>query len=420
MRVLQINQNYKFGSTGRIMKEINDVINLSGNEGYMLSAYSIGADPNLYTMSKLPNGMASRINILKHRFIGLSGYTSFLSTQKAIRWIDKIEPDIVHLHNVHGDWINIRMLFEYLKLRQYPIVWTLHDCWSFTGRCSHFENNGCYQWRDGCFHCPNMKVYPKSYFFDFSNKMWKDKKQWLSGFKEMRIVTPSDWLGNYVKESMLRCYPVVTINNGIDLTQFRWKKTKSKYLLKENRHVVLGVASSWTKWKGLDDIIKLHSILDPVKYVIVVVGLNARQYESMPEGIVSLKRTKNAAELAEIYSQASVFINPTYQDNYPTVNLEAIACGTPVVTYETGGSVESVTPETGLIVKKGDLNAMAEAIETICNSNINYSEKCITYAQQHFNKSDRYQDYLALYESIKMGHHPETAQNRIVSGNSEL
>jgi len=245
-----------------------------------------------------------------------------------------------------------------------------------------------------------MKVYPKSYFFDFSNKMWKDKKQWLSGFKEMRIVTPSDWLGNYVKESMLSCYPVITINNGIDLTQFRWKQTKSKYLLNENRHVVLGVASSWTTWKGLDDIIKLHSILDPVKYVIVVVGLNTRQYESMPKGVISLKRTKNVAELAEIYSQASVFINPTYQDNYPTVNLEAIACGTPVITYETGGSVESVTPETGLIVKKGDFKAMAEAIETICNSNKNYTEQCMAYAQQHFNKSDRYQDYLALYESI--------------------
>ena len=400
MRVLQINQNYNFGSTGRIMKEINDSIVNSGNEGYMLAAYANGNDEHLYVMEALPIDWAVRKNLVINRVTGLTGYKAKRRTRNALKWIDSIKPDIIHLHNIHGDWIHLETLFDYIKKNTIPLVWTLHDCWSFTGRCSYFDNLQCFKWLDKCEKCPDLTVYPKSYFFDFSKKMYKDKKDWFTGLNNPTIVTPSKWLANYVRQSYLGNYNVQVINNGIDLSQFERKQTRSKYIGDDKRRVVLGVAASWTPRKGLEDIIKLKSLLNPAQYVLVVVGLNSKQFDSLPKGIIGVKRTKNVAELAELYSQASVFINPTYQDNYPTVNLESIACGTPVITYETGGSVESVSPDTGLVVKKGDINAMAEAIIKVCESGVDYSEKCITYGQCHFGKNDRYQEYLSLYEKI--------------------
>ncbi|MBP3253729.1 MAG: glycosyltransferase [Bacteroidales bacterium] len=398
MKILQINQNYNFGSTGRIMKEINDSIVNSGNEGFMLVAYANGMDAHLYVMESLPTEWAIKKNLIINRLTGLTGYKAKRRTRKAIKWIESVKPDIIHLHNIHGDWIHLESLFDYIRKNNTPVVWTLHDCWSFTGRCSHFDNLQCFRWLIKCKKCPDLAVYPKSYFFDFSEKMYADKKKWFSGLSCATIVTPSKWLADYVKQSFLGNYEVQVINNGIDLTQFDRKQTRSKYLGNDGRKVVLGVAASWTQRKGFDDIIKLHMILDPNQYVIVVVGLNAKQYDSLPEGIIGVKRTKNVMELAELYSQASVFVNPTYQDNYPTVNLEAIACGTPVITYETGGSVESITPETGIVVKKGDINAMADAILKVCEASVDYSEQCISYAQHHFDKNDHYQEYISLYE----------------------
>lgn len=400
MKILQINQNYNFGSTGRIMKEISDSIRDCGHESYMIAAYANGHDTNLYKMENLTTDIAVKKNLIITRLTGLTGYRAKRKTYEAIKWIENITPNVIHLHNIHGDWINLELLFDYIKEKKIPVVWTLHDCWSFTGRCSHFDNLQCFKWLECCQHCQDLSVYPKSYFFDFSRKMYVDKKNWFSGLSSATIVTPSKWLAEYVKQSFLGGYNVRVINNGIDLTQFERKNSKSVYLARETRKIVLGVAASWTPQKGLEDIIKLQSILDPREYVLVVVGLNTKQYDSLPKGIIGVKRTKNIAELAELYSQANVFVNPTYQDNYPTVNLESIACGTPVVTYETGGSVESVTEKTGLVVKKGDILAMARAIESVCENIDYYREPCIAYAQEHFNKKERYQEYVQLYETL--------------------
>lgn len=401
MKILQINQNFNFGSTGKIMKEINDVSETNGNVGYMLAAYAMGASPNLYRTEFLTNKIASRKNILFHRITGLSGYGKRLTTKSALKWIDKIQPDIIHIHNIHGDWINVKMLMTYLKSLHKPVVWTLHDCWSFTGRCSHFENLNCYQWHDGCEKCPNMTVYPRSYFFDFSYKMWRDKKEWFSGFDKMTIVTPSYWLSSYVKQSYLKSYHVQVIHNGIDLDCFNRRKTTSKYL-KEigNRKVILGVASTWTPFKGLEDFCRLYEMISRHEYVIVLVGLNSSQIRSLPSGMIGIGRTNNVEELVELYSNAFVFVNPTYQDNYPTVNLEAIACGTPVITYNTGGSVESVPSKVGLIVEKGDVSGIKSAIDEICSDNRFSSQSCREYALNNFDKHQKYKEYMSLYTSL--------------------
>ena len=382
------------------MKEINDAIKSNGDIGFMLAAYANGSDDNLYVMEAMPTDLAVRKNLFINRLSGLTGYCSKNRTIKAINWIDSFNPDIIHIHNIHGDWINLKLLFNYIKERKYPIVWTLHDCWAFTGRCSYFEDKQCTKWLKGCHDCPDLNVYPKSYFFDYSKKMYKDKKEWLLGLPSVNIVTPSKWLADYVRESFLGCYDISVINNGIDLSLFEPQEEKSRYLLNEKRNIILGVAASWTPRKGLDDFLKLHSVLDSSKYVIVIVGLNSKQVKALPSGMIGIMRTQNVKELAQLYSSATVFVNPTYQDNYPTVNLEAIACGTPVITYRTGGSVESVTDKTGRIVDKGDIDSLAKAIMEICNSNQDYFSPCTEFARNNFGKSSRYQEYIDLYEKI--------------------
>ena len=400
MKIIQINQNYRIGSTGRIMHEINQLINKSGHIGYMACAYPMGSDSNLFVMQNLPNWFAMRKDLLIARMTGLTGYLAGRRTKRLLKWIDSIHPDIIHLHNIHGDWINLSLLFKYIKEKNISIVWTLHDCWSFTGRCSHFENKGCYKWETGCYDCCDKIVYPTTYFFDFSKKMWKDKSVLFSGLNCAHIVTPSDWLANYVKRSYLGKYNIHTINNGIDLSVFKPVSSQSKYLKGVNgKHIIIGVATSWTPMKGLDDIITLNGIIDKSKYIVVLVGLNKRQMKKIPKDIIGIERTNNINELVELYSSASVFINPTYQDNYPTVNLEAIACGIPVITYNTGGSIESITNETGLVVEKGDVNGIKQAISNLCEHPIDKT-KLVKYASANFDKNIKYKDYINLYERI--------------------
>lgn len=400
MRILQINQNYNFGSTGKIMREINDTICGLGHEGFMMCAYAYGIDKNLFVLEKFPFSFAAKKNQLRQNLTGLSGYSAKHNTRKAIRWINQVNPDIIHLHNIHGDWINIGMLFDFLSNYNKPIIWTLHDCWPFTGRCSHFENIGCYKWKTGCFNCQNKKVYPSTYFFDFSRKIWNDKRKLFAKHDNTYIVTPSYWLANYVRQSFLGKYSVSVIHNGISLQNFCRHEGRSKYLPISNKFIILGVASSWTPEKGLGDFLKLNNIINKEIFQIVLVGLNRIQLNKLPESIIGIGRTNNVEELAEIYSNASVFVNPTYQDNYPTVNLEAIACGTPVVTYKTGGSVESVPSEVGLVVDKGDLIGLKSAIEKICLEKCFSKQKCQNYAELHFSKEKSYSAYVKLYEDV--------------------
>lgn len=401
MKIMQINATYNIGSTGKIMKDLNTIIEKSGYSGFMLCAYSNDEVGHLFRTEFQPYYIATRKNILMSRITGRMGYGQKAKTKKAIQWIDIVNPDIIHLHNIHGNWINIPMLMKYIKTKQKNIVWTLHDCWSFTGRCSNFEHYGCFRWKKGCYKCSNNMVYPLSYFFDHSKKMWQNKKDWFGDMKEPVLVTPSKWLSNYVKQSFLCNYDIAVINNGIDLSLFNVHKSRSRYLKSVgSKKVVLGVASSWTDLKGLGDFYQLNSMLDPNIYQIVLVGLSRKQLKAVPVGIIGIGRTNNVKELAELYSMASVFVNPTYQDNYPTVNLEAIACGTPVITYKTGGSIESVTEAVGIVVDQGDLKTLKTTIEDVCINCKYSSRECRQYALENFDKDKKYIEYIRLYQRV--------------------
>lgn len=361
MKVLQINSVCGIRSTGRICTDLAEVLEQNGHECKI--AYGRETVPEKYQKYavRIGSDFDVKLHALQSRIFDNTGFGSRRATETFIEWVKEYDPDVIHLHNIHGYYINIEILFNYLANANKPVIWTLHDCWTFTGHCAYYSYVKCDKWKTGCFNCPQKKSYPSSILFDQSKQNWLKKKALFTSVKNMILVTPSKWLANEVNQSFLSKYPVKVIHNGIDLNVF--KPTPSDFREKNGlmgKKIILGVASIWDKRKGLDDFVELSKNLDE-DYKIVLVGLSENQIYDLPKNILVIIRTNNVKELAEIYSSADVLFNPTYEDNYPTVNLEAQACGTPVITYRTGGSVELV-PEKN-IVEQGDFTKLTYRLE---------------------------------------------------------
>ncbi|MGD8779533.1 MAG: glycosyltransferase [Ignavibacteria bacterium] len=400
MQLLQINSAINTGSTGRIAEEIGETIIKAGHKSYIAASNTIR--PSSSQKIKIGNKKDKYLHILATRLTDKHGFYSRRSTINFTKKIDEINPDIIHLHNIHGYYLNIEILFNYFKKINKTVVWTFHDCWPFTGHCSYFDAVDCERWKIECYECPNKKGYPASWVFDNSKKNFRKKKELFTGIEKLTIITPSNWLLKHVQNSFLRQYPSKVIHNGINLNIFQRMDNKSilsKYNF-VNKRYILGVANTWDKRKGLEDFIKLRAHLyKDIK--IVLVGLNEKQIKSLPDGIIGIRRTENIDELVHLYSSAFVFINPTYVDNFPTTNIEALACGTPVITYNTGGSPEAIDENTGFVVEKGDINGTVKAIENIAGRGKEfYSNKCRERAKKYFNKNDRYREYLNLYKEL--------------------
>lgn len=399
MKTVLIN-SCNFGSTGNIMLEIAET---AENGGYTAAVcYPQSRDNSRKQKEKdfvIGTRFSRNIHLQLAGITGLNGCFSYFSTLKLLKKLDKVKPDIIHLHNLHNCYINLSMLFKYIKKHNIKTVWTLHDCWAFTGHCPHFDMIGCDKWKTGCYSCPQYKEYPKS-LFDNSKYMYRLKKKWFTGIKDMTIVTPSEWLAGLVKESYLKDYPVKVINNGIDLNVFKPTESdfREKYAL-ENKYIVLGVAFGWGRRKGLDVFVELARRLDKEKYKIVLVGTDDNIDKLLPDNIISIHRTQNQTELAEIYTAADVFANPTREENYPTVNMEALACGTPVVTFNTGGSPEMLDETCGAAVAKDDNDAMYNEIIRICEKKPYSMEACIKKAKG-FDKNEKFGEYIRLYEVL--------------------
>ena len=403
MKLLLLNASANTGSTGRIAEEIGLLAQQSGSE--VRFAYGRQA-----VNSRLPHiKIGGKWNVRWHgvvsRLFDAHGFGSRNATKALIKELEVWKPDIVNIHNLHGYYIHVGILFEYLKRVQIPVVWTFHDCWPFTGHCSYFDRYDCCKWETECHHCPNRKGYPESWFLDRSNMNFHRKSQLFNGLENLTIVTPSAWLAQHVSRSYLKGYPVKVINNGVDLKVFQPQinpEIFAKYSI-ESKPFVLGVASIWDRRKGLDDFISLRKSL-PAYIQIVLVGLSKEQAATLPTGFTAIARTENQSELAALYSSASVFVNPTYVDNFPTTNIEALACGTPVITYRTGGSPEAVDAETGIVVEKGDVEGLKEAIETVVTKGkMYYSAKCRDRAVSLYNKGERYREYVETLESLAKG-----------------
>lgn len=405
-KLLQINPVLRIStSTGRIMQEIGELALQRGWESYI--AYGKGRDGIKPCKSQIiPVGgkWSTLWHGMQTRLFDRHGLASGRATRKLIKRIEEIRPDIIHIHNIHGYFLNYRILFNYLSECGIPVVWTVHDCWLYTGHCYYYSYIGCNKWQTGCNHCPQKKEFPASLFFDRSARNYADKKAAFTSMpKDKFIIVPvSDWIKDEMQHSFLSEYKFCVIHNGINTDVFHvcdTQKTASRYGL-AGKHVLLGVASIWSKEKGLDDFIRMSGLLNDDER-IVLVGIKPEERKLLPKNILGISRTENVHELAELYSLADAFINPTWQDNYPTVNLEAIACGTPVVTYQTGGSVEAVTEQTGFIVKQGDYKGLLETARIIRQrGKSHYQPICREYALKHFNKEDRYADYFRLYEEL--------------------
>ena len=362
MRILFVNAVCGTGSTGKICAELAEKYDVEGHE--VKIAYGRdGFVPEKYQKYALRIGTDRdvKLHAIKTRITDKHGLYSKKATKEFLKWAEEYSPDLLWLHNIHGYYINYEMLFDWIKSRpNMEVKWTLHDCWTFTGHCPHFMVAKCDKWKTQCERCPQTKRYPATYVFDNSKDNYLRKRSAFTGVKNMTIITPSKWLADLVKQSYLKEYDVEVKYNTIDTSVF--KPTESDFRKKndlENKKIVLGVASTWDKYKGLYDFYKIRELLDD-NYAIILVGLNDNQLSELPNGIIGIKRTNSREELAAIYTAADVFINPTYEDTYPTVNLEAQACGTPVITYRTGGSPESVPSEN--VVEVGDIYQLANKI----------------------------------------------------------
>jgi glycosyltransferase involved in cell wall biosynthesis len=402
VRIIHINSTFNKGSTGRIVFDIHTLLknqNISSKVFYGRFQKN-NSDINVHYIGGI---ITNFLHLLITRLFDLHGRGSLIYTFNLIKRIKKYKPDIIHLHNIHGYYLNYPIFFDFLKSSNIKVVWTFHDAWPFTGHCAYFDFSNCNKWKTQCSSCPELKSYPKSIGVDNSYNNYNLKKQKFTSLdnKQLTIVSPSKWLKEKVNLSFLSKFNSIVINNGINLSIF--KPTDSNFRTKYNlidSFLILGVANSWTRRKGLNFFVELSKII-PDNFKIILIGLNSNQMKEIPSSIIGISSINNPNELAKIYTAVDVYVNPTLEDNFPTTNLESLACGTPVITFDTGGCGEVVNKSNGFVLKNKNTEDLFLSIKEISNKPEGfYRENCIKTIENHFDKNIRYLDYLNLYKNI--------------------
>lgn len=408
-RVLLVNTVAGTGSVGRLVTGLYDTLTDNGYE--CLIAYGRGEAPGNRNSYRIGNDFSVYVHGGLSRLNDKHGFYSKRETKEFIEVIEEFDPDIIHLHNVHGYYLNIEVLFEYLKRSGRRVIWTLHDCWTFTGHCSHFEYIGCMKWQTGCFKCEQLNEYPKSIAADNSSFNYNRKKELFTGLDNLTLVTPSEWLKERVSQSFMKEYHTVVVPTGIDLDQFSplyddISDNNIVFQLKNSLNirdkiVLLGVANPWRERKGLLQFENLaKSISD--RYAIVLLGLNDEQLNNLPESIIGLARTDSTQELAAMYSMADVYVNLTLEDTFPTTNIEALACGTPVVTFKAGGSAESIDETCGIAVERNSIQGVIAALDRIqSQKGICYTPEMCMRRARYYDRNYRFLEYIQeVYEGF--------------------
>lgn len=396
MKVLLVNSVCGIGSTGRICAQIASALKESGDECKI--AYGRSAEvPKNCTEFAMRIGTKKDLteHIAQTRLFDNHGFASKKATEKWIRDVQKFDPDIIHLHNIHGYYVNIEKLFSYIKSCNKPVVWTLHDCWSFTGHCAHYDNIGCTKWHDGCYDCSQKRQYPASFFKDASKENYKKKKELFLSVPNLTVVTPSHWLAEQVEQSFFKDNPIRVIPNGIDLDVFHPCKSnlRSKYGLK-NKKIVLSVSNVWDELKGLDTMVKLAELL-PEEYKVVLIGLTSEQTVHLPPNIICIEHTESQQELAKWYSAADVFVNASVQETMGLTSVEAAACGAPIVVPDATALPEVASALGGEVVKPNDMSSLALAVKRL--SNEKHKDE---HAADKFSLKNMTDSYLSLYNEI--------------------
>ena len=385
------------GGIGRLTRDISDVLNQKGISNYI--AYGRG---EIFD-SERDYMFGSRTEILMHgaltRLTDKTGLYSKNGTLQLLEFLDRVKPNIIQLHNLHGYYLNYEILFQYIKSHNITTVWTLQDCWANTVHSTHYTFVRCDQWKSQCYRCTQQRRYPTCWFKGNVKENYERKRRAFTGVENLTLVTPSKWLADQTKYSFLKGYETKVINNGIDLKLFRVKgKTDiSKYHIPDKK-IVLGLASTWGDRKGESDFIRLAAMLSP-EYVVVMVGLSSQKIKKLPSNVIGIEHTENVEDLVDIYNAAEIFLNLTYEDNFPTTNLEAMACGTSVLTYRTGGSPESITKEVGYVVPVGDIQAVRDIV-VAHRKNHQTILACRENALK-YDKNDRFNEYVELYTHLK-------------------
>lgn len=389
MRVVQIN-SVATGSTGSISKKLSSAMTREGIENRIF--YGIG-NSDFVDAQKFGDMVSLRLHQLSTRLLDRHGSASATPTKKMMEALKAFRPDLVHLHNIHGFYLHIPLLFSFLKDQHIPVLWTMHDCWAFTGHCAHFQQLACEKYKTGCKACPGLSAYPRSWYIDRSQKNYEEKKAWFQGFENLHIAAPSLWLKDRLSESFLKDYPVHVIRNGIALKTFSDKEIKKPDRFSGKR-IYLGIAAQWIPEKGFHDFLAMANLLHEDELLVLV----GDGQTDVPENIIRFPRTGTAEELIDYYRMADVFINPTHCDTFPTVNMEALACGTPVVTYNVGGSAEIPDDTCGASVSVGDVEGLLHHARQLA-AQPDVRTQCVKRAAC-FSEEQQLSSYMQLYHTI--------------------
>lgn len=397
-KLIEINTTLNSGSTGRIAEGIALAAEKAGWDCTIVHGERYKRESHFKDI-QVSNKLEERVHYLQSLMLDSHGLGSKEATIRLIKKLESLNPDIVHLHNIHGYYINYDVLFKFLSAKNIPVVWTLHDCWPFTGHCVYFDRINCDKWQIQCQSCPQKTGYPKSLLLDRSKRNYQKKKKAFGEYANLTIVPVSNWLGTLVRNSFLKNKKIHVIHNGINLDTFKPTESKvRKELNIEDKCLLIGVANEFDERKGFSDFIKLSKILSD-DYQILLVGVSKQDIKLLPDNIIALECTENVQQLVDIYSTADIFLNPTYEDNFPTTNLEALACGTPVITYNTGGSPEAIDEDTGIVVEQGNVRAMADAIINMKMNPIS-SDVCRNRAEKLFEQESCFMEYVELYNEL--------------------
>lgn len=404
MKVLQINSHYDQGGAARIVATLHRQLLKKGIESYV--AYGRGKktqEENVYRFANNPDVYTSA---LCSRISGRNGCFNGTSTKKLIGFIKQIQPDIIHMHVLHGYYINVPMLFHYINKNNIPCVWTFHDCHAFTGNCGYYLD--CRRWEQGCGNCPYLKIYPASQWFDYTDKMWQQKRRLFTENTNKILVTPSKWLKDEVAKSYFQGFDCVTVANGIDTENTFYPRDKEecrkKYGYTAEEKLVLGVAVGYRdERKGAEYILQLAKDLEKEAKVILI-GWNHEKNHLLQglNNVIALKNTKDKELLAEYYSMADVFVIPSLAENYATTSLEAMACGTPVVGFDVGGIGEQVTEGKGRVVPVGNREAFAEAVRQVLkqSEDVLFGEQLAARIQLENSAEKMAEQYEKLYTRL--------------------
>lgn len=398
MKVLQINAVYGQGSTGTIVRDIEKMCEESGMECYV-------ASPDKKVLKAkhgyvIGNTLDHKIHALLSRIHGKQAYYSHIPTRNLIRWIDEIKPEIVHLHNLHSNYIHLNMLLHYLAEKDIKTIVTLHDCWFLTGGCFHYTAAGCDKWLTNCKNCPKKKEDTPAFFSKQSAKILADRKKLLLAIPHLYITGVSQWMANEALKTFLKDTPNYVITNGIDMEVF--KPTPSdfrKRLGLEDKYIILGPASKWLLSVNKQVMAEFSSIMQPDEVLLLFGVTNA--IDNLPDNIITYGYTKNREELAQLYTMVDVFANVTREDSLSLINVEAQACGTPVVTFNQTGPKETVDDINSFNVPVGDVHKLYEAVQKVRKQTTEDTvTQCVQFVHEKYEVYNTYKKYIELYKSI--------------------